>query len=131
MKTWEALQLVVITLLTSLVTYLIFHGFTYVIYQLANLWDVNVEVLAPFAVVVMSLVGPILSSVIAITAANWRISSFSESTPISQRKRKLALILVGVGALFLTVLWTFLVGVLPNLHHILANPPGVNFRPPI
>lgn len=131
MKTWEALQLGIITILTSLLIYIASYGSVFVLYELTLLLNVNVEVLAPIAFIIAFMVGPIISSVLAITAANLRIDSFSGSTPISQRERKLALILVGVGAFLLTLLWAFLVGVLPNLHLILTNPPGVNIRPPI
>ncbi len=131
MKTWEALQLGIITILTSLLIYIASYGSGFVISKLSDLLNVNVEVLAPITFIVVFMVGPVISSVIAIAVANLRIDSFSGLTPISQRKRKLALILVGVGAFLLTLLWAFLVGVLPNLHLILANPPGVNIRPPI
>ena len=131
MKTWEALQLGLITILTSLLTYIASFGSGFVISKLSDLLNVNVEVLAPIAFIVVFMIGPVISSVIAIAVANLRIDSFSGLTPISQRKRKLTLILVGVGAFLLTLLWAFLVGVLPNLHLILANPPGVNIRPPI
>lgn len=131
MKTWETLQLGLITILTSLLTYIASYGSGFVISKLSDLLNVNVEMLAPIAFIVVFMVGPVISSVIAIAVANLRIDSFSGLTPISQRKRKLALILVGGGAFLLTLLWAFLVGVLPNLHLILTNPLGVNIRPPI
>ena len=131
MKTWEALQLGLITILTSLFTYIASYGSGFVIFKLSDLLNVNFELFAPIAFIIVFMIGPVISSVVALTAANLRIDSFSGSTPISQRKRKLALILVGVGAFLLTLLWASLVGVLPNLHLILANPPGVNIRPPI
>ena len=131
MKTWEALQLGIITLLTSLLTYIASFGSGFVISKFSDLVNVNVEILAPIAFIVVFMVGPVISSVIAITVANLRIDTFSGSTPISQRKRKLALILVGVGALLLTLLWAFLIGVLPNLHLILANSPRYASTPPV
>lgn len=123
MKTWEALQLGLITILTSLFTYIASYGSGFVIFKLSDLLNVNIELFAPITFIIVFIAGPFISSVLAITAANLRIDSFSGSTPISQRERKLALILVGVGAFLLTLLWASLVGVLPNLHLILAYTP--------
>ena len=124
MKTWEALQLGLITILTSLLIYIASYRFGFVIGKFSDLLNMNVEVVGPFAFIAVFIVGgPVISSVIALAVANLRIGSFSGLTPISQRKRKLALIVVGVGAFLLTLLWPFPVRMFPNLHLILANLP--------
>ena len=81
MKTWEALQLGLITILTSLLIYIASYGSGFVISKLSDLLNMNVDLLAPIAFIIAFMVGPIISSVLAITAANLRIDSFSGSTP--------------------------------------------------